>query len=83
MDICRVSVHQNTSLLWGVEWLEGMGGGSQEANCLEQGWETWLVGSIKAWTYESGCVVEGGGSVDCSPLPDQCPCPQLWGHAQG
>lgn len=80
MDTCRVSVHQNTLLLG--KWGRKVGGGNQEAR-LEQGWEAWLDGVKGAWTYGSGCVVEGGGSVDCSPLPDQCPCPQLWGHAQG
>lgn len=42
---------------------EGVGGGNQEAR-LEQGWEAWLDGVKGAWTYGSGGVVEGGGSVD-------------------
>lgn len=64
-----------------------MGDGSQEATAQNRVGRPGWMGSegpepmgLALWLSGAG---GGGGSVDYSPLPDRCPCPQLWVHAQG
>lgn len=80
MDTCRVSVHQNTFLLgkWGRKvWEEG----TRRHAWNRVGRPGWM--GLKGPGPMVLAVWLRVGVLLTSPLPDQCPCPQLWGHAQG